>query len=414
MFTEQEKSTVRELAWRYMEIAQAEDQQERIARARAINDLTPGLRPTVWFDELPWHELNATGELTCTSETPFAREVETFLRRALFTRKYFDGDTVYPPYYPIRKTIHSSGIGIAIQDVTLAVDQQNNIVSHHYEDRLSTEEDLAKLRVPVITTDPAADALRMEQAAELLGGILPPRLTVLYFHFAPWDLIAELRGAEPLLMDLFDRPEFMHRVMEKFTEIGLGVLEQYEALGLLAFDQPSVHCTPAYTSALPQPGFDGVHVRAKDIWFRGTAQIFSSVSPAMHEEFELVYMARLFERCGLVYYGCCEPLDNKIHLLKRVPNMRKIGVSPWAKVARSAEQMGGGYVLSRKPNPAHVATRVDPAVVRAEIEETAKACLANGTPYEMVLKDISTAGYRLENLVLWEKTVRETLDRFYR
>jgi hypothetical protein len=412
--TAEELAVLRELARRYMDVAALEEQQEHISRGRDINDLKPDRRPIVLIDEIPWHEMDIGGELKCACADPFARDMEFYLRRNLFAWKYFKADMVVVPYYPLRKTIRSTGNGFTIDETILALDDANGIVSHEYHDQLKTETDLERFRLPVISTDEEEDARRVERAEELLGGILPVRLRGINMHFAPWDWISELRGVGPLLLDLADRPEFMHKVVSRMTDIHLDTLRQYEELGLLDIHMPLIHCTPAYTSNLPSPGFDGTHVRACDWWLRGTAQIFASVSPSMHDEFELQYASKLFEKCGLVYYGCCEPLDNKIHLLKRHPNMRKIGVSPWANAVRSAEQMGSRYVLSRKPNPANVAVLTNAGVVRAEIEETVKACIDHGTPCEFVLKDISTVSYRPQNLIDWERTVRETLDRFYK
>lgn len=410
----EELAVIRELARKYRDIAALDKQSEHIGRARRINDLEPGLRPVVLIDEIPWHEMDIGGELACVCSDPFAREVETFLRRNLFSWKHFPADMVVLPYYPLRKTIHYSGIGLEVRETVLSVDGANDIVSHEYIDQLSSEADLEKLHEPVISADPLQDARNAEAVNELLGGILPVRLTGTYLYYMPWDRISELRGVGPLLMELMDRPEFTHAIIEKFTQIGLSELRQYEELGLLDAGLPLIHCTPAYTSDLPKPGLDGARVRARDMWIRGAAQIFASVSPGMHEEFELQYAKRLFEKSGLVYYGCCEQLDNKIRLLRKIPNMRKIGASPWADVDRCADQMGGDYVLSRKPNPANVAVSTNPDVVRSEVEQTVQACLRNNTPYEFVLKDISTVSYRPENLIVWERTVRETLDRYYK
>jgi hypothetical protein len=149
------------------------------------------------------------------------------------------------------------------------------------------------------------------------------------------------------------------------------------------------------------------------VWFRGMAQIFAMASPGMQDEFDLQYMRPLMDKCGLSYYGCCEPLDKFIPYLKKVPNMRKIGVSPWADVRSSVEQIGGNYVAARKPNPAHVAGVFDPNRVKKEITETIEACLENKCPYEFVLKDISTVTYRPQNLLDWTRTVTETIDSYY-
>ena len=118
------------------------------------------------------------------------------------------------------------------------------------------------------------------------------------------------------------------------------------------------------------------------------------------------------EKCGLSYYGCCEPLDRFIPYLKKISNMRKIGVTPWANVLSCAEQIGGDYVLARKPNPANAA-RFDRETVAKEITETIEAAIPNKCPYEFVLKDISTVNNTPQNLIAWTKTVIEVIDKYY-
>ena len=45
----------------------------------------------------------------------------------------------------------------------------------------------------------------------------------------------------------------------------------------------------------------------------------------MHEEFALRYESRWLERFGLSNYGCCEPLDRKVDIIKKaVPNLRRL------------------------------------------------------------------------------------------
>ena len=78
-----------------------------------------------------------------------------------------------------------------------------------------------------------------------------------------------------------------------------------------------------------------------------------------------------------------------------------------------AERLGGNYVYSRKPNPANVAVKTDPEVIRKETETTVKLCQKYGCPVEFTLKDISTVSHRPENLIVWAQTVSEVLDRYY-
>ena len=114
------------------------------------------------------------------------------------------------------------------------------------------------------------------------------------------------------------------------------------------------------------------------------------------------------EPFGLVYYGCCEPLDKKIDIVEKLPHLRKIGVTPWADVDAAAEIIGKKYVVANKPNPASVASGIlDEDALRKEIGRTIAACKRNGCSCDIVLKDISSASYRLENLVRWEQIAME-------
>ena len=88
------------------------------------------------------------------------------------------------------------------------------------------------------------------------------------------------------------------------------------------------------------------------MWGCSNAQIFSEVSPRCTGSSPWSTISAGSSRWGLTYYGCCEPLDGKIDLLRRIPNLRKISVSPWCKTERAVETIGPHYVMSRKPNPA--------------------------------------------------------------
>jgi len=122
----------------------------------------------------------------------------------------------------------------------------------------------------------------------------------------------------------------------------------------------------------------------------------------MHQEFWLDYASRWFSRFGLGYYGCCEPLDGKIDIIRGVPNVRKISMSPWVDEERGAERIGRDFVFSRKPNPAFLARHPwDPAAVEEDLRETLQACARHGCPVELILKDISTVTYQPQRLWEW-------------
>lgn len=407
---QKERNIIRELAKQYKEIAQSPKHIRMRQRFRDNNDLKI-VRPPLIMEEIPWHEMNIDGELDCVCEDDALRGMECRLRRELFRERHFSCDNYIEDCWPVHKSYSSTGNGLDAKEEIIAVDDRNSIVSHHYEDVLEDESSLEAYHDPVITAHPEEDAKNIAFANEVLGDILPVELRGHGIYHAPWDRIARLRGVEPILIDIYDRPEYLHKIIGLFSQGMRSEMDQMEALGLYDPRNIAVHCTPAQITPPQEPAPDSYS--CKDIWFRTMAQMFSSVSPAAHYEFDIQYSMPLAERCAYTYYGCCEPLSDRLDIVKKYPNLRKIGVSPWADTAASAEQIGGNYVLSRKPNPANVAVKTDSEQIRAEITETAALCRKYGCPCDITLKDISTVSYRPQNLIVWAQTASAVLDEFY-
>ena len=189
------------------------------------------------------------------------------------------------------------------------------------------------------------------------------------------------------------------------------MLEQQHALALNNRNHYTGSGGTGYTTQLPQEDFDGVHVRPRDMWGFATAQIFSEVSPAMHEEFALRHEMRVLAKCGLNAYGCCEPLHHKLGIVKKIPNIRRISISPWANVEKSAEELKDQYVYSWKPNPAIVAgERWDPDHVRRVIGEFLEK--TRGCVVEMVMKDTHTCRNEPHRMWEWTQIARELAEDF--
>ena len=406
MISEKDKTLLRELAKRYIEIANHPANVERYERGRDINDLKPR-RPMVWIDEIPWHEMDIDGNLKLVCESDQARGMEQFLRRTLYRWEYIQADMVVDNYYPINKSYSNSGFGLEVDENIISSDDNNNIVSHYYLDQLDTMEKVNALKEPVVTAFPEQDKEHMTFAQEILGDIMPVKLRGHYVYHAPWDQIPRFRGVTPVMYDLIDNPELLHATMRKWTDYSFSAMKQMETLNLLDTNIPALHCTPPYTDDLT-PG-----TGMKNIWFRCMAQMFSDIAPDMWKEFELDYLLPLTKEFGLVYYGCCEAMEKKLDMLKSITNLRKIGVPARANPESCAEQMGSDYVYAHKPNPAFVALNFDKDVVQKEITRIIDTCRANNCPYEFVIKDISTVGYKPQNLIDWNKTVMETIDKYY-
>ena len=224
----------------------------------------------------------------------------------------------------------------------------------------------------------------------------------------------ESASVQEAMMDLILRPELVHMAIDRLVSAYLHRLDQWEALGVLALNNGNLRIGSGglgYTDELPGNDYDPAHIRPHNLWGCATAQIFSEVSPEMHEEFALQYERRWLERFGLTYYGCCEPLHRKIDMLKSVRNLRKVSMSPWIDVEEAAEAVGNDYVFSFKPNPAILAEdefSADRAreYLRDALEKT------RGCVVEIIMKDISTVRYDPPRLWEWARIASEVAEEF--
>lgn len=404
---------LREYAKQYAEIALSDSNLAIPEQYRKLNSLQQ-VRPPVLVFEVPWGELEDQEKLRLECETDLYRGIERAVKRALYQFEYFRGDYAIHPYYKVRIRTKGTGIGLTVQEVKIGSATGTDISAHEYHDILPDEDSLGKITMPTMQVDEQATQRALQAAHDVFDGIMDVGLGGYQLIFNMWDEIPRYHGVENCLIDIYERPDFIHKMMDKFTRYYEETVSLYEKLNILETDAYYLHCTPACTYELPVKDVDEETVSAKDVWGRGMAQIFAVVSPDMHKEFDIKYMKRLFDRCGLTYYGCCEPLHNKIDILTEFDNLRRISVTPWADVDVAADAMGNRYVLSAKSNPAYVSQAVfDPQPVIEETKKILLACKRNNTPCEFILKDISTVNRNVNHLSEWVKTVSQTVDRYW-
>jgi len=404
-----DKNTIRSLAAELAEIASLPVQEQKRAMWRKLNGLKPD-RPMVMIDQVCWNEMNVDDELTLRCEDPECKGYEVFLRRTLYQWRHFPVDMVVEPFIRVGKAIRNTGIGVgAVEDVAVT-DPTNAVVGHAFKNQFITDEDLDKIKMAVVSHDEAETARRLDVAHELFDGELEVFEQGLDVNLSVWDPISCLMGVQDALYTLIDRPEYMAELARRIVRSHMSMLDQAEEQGLLCHSQSLIHCTGAYTDDLPAPGFDPAKPRTKDIWMFGLAQMFSTVSPAMFDEFEIQMCMPIFERFGLVYYGCCDPLDRKMAQVRKIPNVRKISMSPWVDESRGASEIGRDYVYSRKPNPALLARGIfDEAEVREHLQASVDACAEYGCPLELILKDVSTVCYEPQRLWRWAEIAMEVV-----
>jgi len=412
--SDRDRTILRTLAEKQARIAALPVHQQTIEGWKRLNRLERG-KPMVWINEIPWHEINVNDELTLQTSDEFCRLQERRLRRIIYQWEHMRGDMVVEPVFYSPLAIRDTGFGIT-EDVDIAkTDETSTVVSRHFHLQIQREEDIEKIKMPRVTYDAETTERTFDCLQNLFGDILPiVKRGAPGFWFAPWDELIRWWGIQEGMMDLILRPELVHHAMDRLMSAYLCRLDQYEDLNLLSLNNNNVRIGSGglgYSDQLPQADYDPRHVRPSDLWGSATAQIFSDVSPKMHEEFALRYERRWLDRFGLTYYGCCEPLDRKIDMLKSVSNLRKVSMSPWVDMDRAARNVGDGYVFSRKPNPAIFAEDTwNPDQARRQLREDMEK--TRGCVVEVIMKDISTVRYEPQRLWEWAQIATEVTKEF--
>lgn len=400
-----DRDTLRALATKYMEYALSEQNNKNRELWRALNNMNMQ-KPMVTITQLPWHEMDVDGFLVNTVEDTYFRKVETTLRRDIYQWEHMRADMVLNPYILLPRPLIDSGFGISTKNQD--IDPNKSAASHLFEDQLATLEDVEKIKTPKLSIDSERESEILSIAHDIFDGIAPVKWRGIMLHAGLWDFISFWKGVENCYIDLLDQPELIHAIMERFTDAVIGYIEQINKLGVYDTVRNTCHCQYTFSDRLPGPDYNPDHPTTFDGWTYSMAQIFTSVSPSVNEEFEVPYMSKIFSYFGSVYYGCCERLDDRLHIIDRMPNIRKISCSPWSDRDNFAAKLPKKYIMSNKPTPSYLATSsLDEDLVRADLRHTIAAAKANGLGLEMLLKDISTVGNDPRKLWRWSEIALE-------
>ncbi len=411
---QEEIDILKMLAEEWARIADLPVHKEKARLWQKLNDLESE-RPMVWINEIPWHQMNFNDELSLHCKDPWARSQEDLMRKTIYQWKHMPGDMILNPWLDCPLSIYSTDFGI-IEDVDLAItDPENDIVSRHFNIQIRDMDDLEKIRMPLISHNSEATEIRFGLMNEIFTDILPVKKQgQTHIWFTPWDFLIRWWGIQEAMMDLILRPDMVHAFYERMVQAWMVELDQFEEQHFLTLDCNNTRIGSGgygYTREMPGEPYDAEWVKPCNMWGCSNAQIFSDVSPEMHWEFAIEHDLKWLERWKLTYYGCCEPLAGKGHLLKKIPNLRKVSCSPWNNTRKAIEELGRDYVISRKPSPAIFATeKFDPAQARKEIRDFL-AQTSGECHVEFIMKDISTVNYEPERLWEWEKICMEEVTR---
>jgi len=400
--TKAERETLRDLAKRVAEIGAAPEHAVKREWWKRHNRLEKVKPMVLIFPEGAWSELLPDSVLVTTD--PGARRWEWHLRHLIYRWEHLRDDNVIEPVVKVGLSYSSSGWGFPIEHTPSTTARG----AWAFKPTITRPEEAALMTAPQIEVNEQATRENLERVRDLFGDLLEVRP----HHRAHVDTsligtLCRMRGLEQVMLDMCERPQWLHGVLHFMMESSRRLLDWIEQNGYLCLNNRDDYVGSGgvgYTDELPAPGFNG-RARLCDLWGFAEAQEFAQVSPAMHEEFALQYQIPLLSRFGLNCYGCCEPVSDRLEPIKKIPRLRRISVSPWTDVRLAAEALEDKYIFSWKPNPTDMVVEFDEARVRRIIGETLS--VANDCVVEMVLKDTHTCENEPWRMERWVQIAEE-------
>lgn len=403
-------SIIRDLATRVAERAASKENQQVRDNWKEHNSLKKARTPVVCRIYPP-----AAYEIIDppVSTDPLARQIEERLR-VQNLKIDLDDDELFDPWYELSAVFEDTNsrfFGIEPDYERPNEVGLDGIGAYRHKRVIKETADIEKLRSPSQRIDEEATERLRERAEEILGSTLEVRINRMQIAGATLGYPAMvLLGLDGLMYDLVDRPELVHALMTRMRDCVIACNLEGERLGRLQLNQSAILSTRGCcTHDLPQAGFDGQHVRLRDLWGGSNGQEFDIVSPDMTEEFLMQYELPLLKMFGLVMYGCCECHHGKWHLYRKIPNLRVLSVSPWTDLEEAISEMGKSIVYNWRVNVSDVVTKASPEAMRAEIRRAME--IARGYNIEVVLQDVETVYHRKDLLYTWTRIAREEVER---
>lgn len=410
-FSNEDKKILKELGKQVAEIAARPIMAERKQLWIDHNKLKK-TRPVILCDpENGWNEIILESDIKC--QNSIARHWEDHLRKLIFWGNEINDDCVILPNFNLPYIYKEKQWGVAgSTKIQSAKKTAEGGAAYHIETVLEDYAQIKDITKPELYIDYKTTETLLATAQEIFNGDLAVRINTIWFwSIGLTDEFIFLRGMDKLFYDFYDQPESVHQVMELLYQGTMERLDFLEKENLFCLNNDDSFVGSGgqgCIDTLPSADFAG-KVQTKDMWGLAESQVTVGVSPDMFAEFIFPYQKKIMERFGLSCYGCCEPLDKRIDLVKTVANLRRVSVSAWADKQIMADKLKHDYIYSLKPSPSHLAVPVmDAGFVRKEIKEALN--IAKGNCLELIMKDNHTLGKNPENLKNWVKIVREEIE----
>ena len=346
--------------------------------------------------------------------------METTLYCSFLNQELFDDDRVTPDYFALNYDTYFHLFGLNAQVSTTKDAQGNDSIGYHYEPIVEDlEDDYGKLGPSVFGVDLDTTEKKRQAIENAIGDILPVRMQMNCLTSVPTQEVVHFMGMENMMYAMYDYPDLYKKMMDRIADDTLAYYHMLEEKRLIlpttAFEGVS-QGSWAFNRELP--GWDEWEKRpftTKDVWGFMDSQESVGISPAMYEEFIFPCYEKISRNFGLFSCGCCEPVDPIWdNCISKLPNLRKVSISPWCNEEFMGERLQGRNVIfHRKPSPNLLG--VDPVLDEDAVRKTIDKSLlaARGCKMEITQRDVYTIHHNIDKARRYVQIIREEIDKHW-
>lgn len=416
MFCEKDKERLRKLAYRQAELANTSAMQELKKLWYRHND-GKGDRPMFAIELDTFADELVTPLLQCTD--PIARELERQLIMGTYNAEHFHDDKVVLDYFPVNNGPWLKLFNWNDEKTQATNSAGKESVGHRFVHLIEDlEEDYDKIEDSTYGCDAEGVARTVDMVDEVFGDILPARVVGQSLYICPTQKLVHMMDMETMLFSLYDYPDLFKTLMDR---LAMDVNRYFDYLENNQLLLPTVGfellAQGTYCATNKLPGADELAKRpfkTTDVWGFLDSQETVGISPEMYEEFIFPYYRKISDRYGALSYGCCEPVhpiwDN---CLSKLPNLRRVSISPWCDETFMGERLAGTDIIYHRKPDAHfigVGTTLDEEAVRASVNKTMSA--AKGCKVEFTQRDVYTVNGDVEKVRRYVEIMRDEAAKF--
>jgi len=181
-----------------------------------------------------------------------------------------------------------------------------------------------------------------ERISEKIGD----QIQVIFPNWArgPFCMASHMRGMENLLMDMISDPEFVHKLMRFIVEgMKKWMKERAKFLSINKLPKGKL-----FNDEIGSP----------------------MISPKFYEDFILPYEIELSEfQDGIEYWHSCNNITDFYELVKKIPNLQMVHISPWSDNRKAAEIFSDKIAMDKCISPEEDVLSADKNEMQEKIEK---------------------------------------------